>query len=192
MESECRPCGIVQLLAVEKPSRVTKMKKIIILAIVLGGLIGASKSRAGVAFGITLDNGRGYVSGGYSQPSYGTVYGGQYRYTRDYYNGYGYNQHDALHDDLRAGHSDLHQDLREQHVDQHRDLRRDHLAVHRQLRQERAYGVPWYERQAEHEAAHEWLSDEHRAGHEDLRDQHSDGHEDLRREHRSGHYDLGW
>src|SRR5437899_1198014 len=140
------------------------MKKTILLAVLLLGA-GVATSKAGVAFGINIDSGRGYFGGGYvdngCQASYGYGYGdsGQYRYTpdRSYGYGYGYGQHRALHQDLREQHGELHQDLREQHADQHYDLRREHGASHRGLREQRDYGVPVWERQAEHRAEHEAL-----------------------------------
>src|SRR5438876_10693256 len=133
LRHEERGTRIVQLLAGKKPTRTKgKMKKAILLAVLLVGA-GVATSKAGVAFGINIGGGRGYVGGGYasggcappsygygySQPSYGAYgYSGQYRYTSGCGEGYAYGPHDALHDDLRAQHADLHQDLREQHQDQ--------------------------------------------------------------------------
>src|SRR5437667_2783643 len=109
------------------------MKKIILAAIVLIGA-GVATTRAGVSFGISLNNGNGYYGDGYSsrscgQASYGYAYGGQqssggagygygygggYRYTQPSYGcAYGdqyyqYGQHQGLHQELRAEHRDLH------------------------------------------------------------------------------------
>ena len=190
MEREGCKTGFVELLAGEKPNREKrKMKKTILIALLLVGA-GLATSKAGVAFGINVDNGRGvvggtYVSDGCGQPYNGNgfVYNGQYRYNDGYGYGYGrayspstgsaygyYGQHQALHHDLWHEHQDLHGDLRAQHN-----------AEHRELQHEAAHGVPWWELERQHDAMHR-----------ELRHEHQDSHGAIRQDHRDGHYELGW
>jgi len=156
---------IVQLSADKNETALKKMKKIMLSAIVLGGLLGAattyahddSDARGGCS-------GRDYGSTSpYVQPSTG-YYNGSYNYGAGYGYNYGY------------GHKALHQDLKAEHRDLHRDVQREHSAVHRDLARQRAYGVPGWQRRAEHEAAHQELKEVHREGHADLRYEHREGH----------------
>jgi hypothetical protein len=144
------------------------MKKMILSAILLVGA-GVATTRAGVSFGISVDNdGRysrgGYVASGcapapvYSQPGC------------EPQTGYFGDAHQALHQGLEAGRGDLHRDLRRERADMHADLRR-----------ERAAGVPHWVR-----------AEQQRAVLRELREEHREGHRDLQNEHRQGHYGLGW
>ena len=146
------------------------MKKIILSAILLVGA-GVATTRAGVGFGISIDNGGGYSRGGYvasgcapapvyAQPGCGT----------ELQSGYIGDGHEALHHGLEAGRADLHRDLRRERADMHADLRR-----------ERAAGVPHWVR-----------AEQQRAVLRELREVHRDGHRALQNEHRQGHYDLAW
>ena len=149
------------------------MKKILLSAIVLGGLIGAaSTSKAGVSFGVSINDGYGYgreyssprcEPPVYSQPSY------SYGTRSDCAPSYRYGQHEALHEDLHA-----------LHHDSHADLNAEHYQLHRDLRHARGRGVSRWELSAEHRQAHRELSAAHRDAHDDLRDEHREGHYDLR------------
>ena len=154
MKSGGRP-----IMSGQKPNRVKrKMKKLMLLAIVSGGLILAGKAQAG--------DGR-YAWNSYSRPDCDsrTVYVQPSRDCDDY----GRYNHEMLHNQLQGEHRDLHLDLRYAHQD-----------LHRELRHERAYGVPEWRIRAEHREAHRDLSDAHRDGHADLRDDHRSGHSELR------------
>src|SRR5438045_2255933 len=117
-----------------------KMKKIVLSAIVLGGLMGAATTQAGdFGYGRGGYSGRSCESGSvYVQPSssYSYYSGGSYGYDGHY------GPHEALHQDLRAEHRDLHADLRDAHQD-----------LHQELRHERAHGASEWEIQAEHREA---------------------------------------
>lgn len=146
------------------------MKKIILSAILLVGA-GVATTRAGVSFGVSIDNAGGYSRGGYvaggcapapvyAQPGCGA----------EQQIGYPGDAHQALHQGLEAGRADLHRDLRRERADMHADLRR-----------ERAAGVPHWVR-----------AEQQRAVLRELREEHREGHRDLQNEHRQGHYDLSW
>jgi|SRR6266478_7000922 len=136
-----------------------KMKKIMLSAIVLGGLLGAATTQAG-DFGYGRGGGSVYVQ---PSSSYGYYSGGSCGYNGRY------GQHEALHQDVRAEHRDLHADPRDAHQD-----------LHQELRHERAQGASGWEIQAEHREAHRQLSDAHQDGHAQLRDAHRSGHSWLR------------
>jgi hypothetical protein len=119
------------------------MKKSLLLAILLVGA-GVATSRAGVAFAINIDSGRGYVSGNYavggcaqpsggyvySQPSYRYGYSGTVNYPTDVCRD---GQHEVLQGELKGEHRELHSDMRGQHAAVHR-------MGHREIRQEHRDG----------------------------------------------------
>ena len=137
---------------------------------VISGLLGlASTSKAGVSFGVTINDGyaRGYAAPRcetpvYVQPSYG------YSTRYDTAPSCGYTEHRVLHEDLRLQHHDLHVAIKEEHEE-----------LHRAVRYARAAGVPRCELSAEHRAAHRELSVAHREAHDSLREEHREGHYDL-------------
>jgi hypothetical protein len=166
-----------------------KMKKSILLAIMLLGA-GVATSKAGVAFGVHIDTSHASLAGGYvgghAQPSYGYAYGsgpgsnGQFHYNSGFDDScipsrasayeYRYDEHGALHHELKHEHKDL-----------HKDLKAEHNAAHRELGREAAHGVPWW-----------ILAKQHDALHHELKHEHQDGHHELRQEHQEGHYALRW
>ena len=111
------------------------MKKILMLAVVFGGLAGVSTLRAHERVVISVGGGYGY-SGGYStpscetpvysQPSYGYGYGESYNYAPSY----SYGRSDSFHHELRDEHRAVHHELRDEHRAAHHELRDAHEESH--------------------------------------------------------------